>query len=510
MSNNNNNNFINSFHDIFKNQILESWKKLNANNSKEIWTTISDILHQNNSLVAQIYKKVRNEKIILETKLNLDLPESNILDQIKSENNQFIKLGLMVTILHQIMYKLMSTENNYMMEFDGQAEMINLDKKISYYVHVGDKIEKNILFHAYFLVIALESLFDTKFYLGADFEYTGLDPVYKRKKIQLAQLNFEHKSDLRSQIWIVGPSELEPTIMKNFVRLIMCNKRIRKILHGSDALDIPYIYGQMLENNPTKIIKFTDGLIDTRFLCEYYKINKGSPDHKCQIYDALLFFDTINQEKYTQLENIVEEELTYKHDVMWNIYKLSTAHVKYALYDVLFLKYFYYGIIRKATLDGTEPLEKKNIIILYKNVIYELTQFIYLDNNNIVFVKSKCKEEIDPINNYMIRKNKILKLVDIANQIGKEIVTVDPRVEIDTLLKVNHFKRILEIIIKKIIYTLASRQYVIYKDKSNIWSEKLSNEYLFGFFDERKYIYLGRMLREVEKILNLRLKLLFA
>lgn len=509
MSVNNISNQIDSLGDILD-KIVESWEKLKSN-KKEAWVVIADILHQNHPIITQLYKKVKNEKNVFETKLDYaNYNEKNLLSRIKSENNSFIKLGLIVLMLHHILYDLMTTENNYEMEYDGQKEMINLDKNIKYYIHVADKVEKNILFHAYILIISLESVFDTKFYLGEDFEYTGLDPVYKRKKIQLAQLNFEHKSDSRSQIWIVGPSELDPIIMKNFVRLIMCNRRIRKILHGSDALDIPYIYGQMLENDPTKIIKFTDGLIDTRFLCEYYKINKGTEDHKCQIYDALLYFNTIDQEKHTQLNNIVEEELPYKHDIMWNIYKLSTAHVKYALYDVLFLKYFYYGIIRKATLDGANPTEQKGVIILYKNVIYELTQFVYLDNNNIVFVKTKCKEEIDPINNYMIRKNKILKLIDVANQIGKEIVTTNPVVELDKLLKVNHFKRILEIMIKKIIYTLASRQYVIYKDKFNIWNEKLSNEYLFSFFDERNYMYLARMLREIEKILQLRLKLLFA
>lgn len=501
---------IDSFHTVFM-KVVELWKKLGSDNGPEIWKNICEIIHENHTVITQIYKKVRNEKLIKETKLNYSDTEQHILSRINTEANHLVKLGLMVTVTHQIMYKVMNLPSNFDMEFNGRTEMIGLDRDITYAVHVADKLEKNILFHAYILIIALESVFDTKFYLGADFEYTGLDPVYKRKKIQLAQLNFEHKTDPRSAIWIVGPSELDPVIMKNFVRLIMCNKRIRKILHGSDALDIPYIYEQMLENNPTKIIKFTDGLIDTRFLCEYYKINKGAPDHKCQIYDALLYFDTIDQAKYTELNNIVEEELTYKHDVMWNIYKLSTAHIRYALYDVLFLKYFYYGIIRKAALDGTNVQEQKNIIILYKNVIYELTQFVYLDNNKIVFVKTKCKEEIDPVNNYMVRKNsRVLKLVDIANQIGKEITTTNPYVELDKLLKVNHFKKILEIIIKKIIYTLVSRNYVIYKDKMNIWPDKLSNEYLFGFFDERQYVYLGKMFREIEKILSLKLKLLFA
>ena len=503
------NNIIDSFYHVFV-KIKDLYGKIKTDNSHEIWTLISTLLHENSSIVTQIYKKARTESNIREIVLNYTDKEEKLLKQIETEENVIFKLSLMVTVLHQILYNLMSTKDHYMMILDGQKEMIVLKKDIKYYVHVSDKLEKNIFFHAYILVIALESLFDTSFYLGADFEYTGIDPVYKRKKIQLAQLNFEHNTDSRSMIMIVSPSELEPTVMKNFIRLVMCNHRIKKILHGSDALDIPYLYEQMLENNPTKITKFTRGLIDTRFLCEYYKINKGEPDHKCSIYDALLYFKTVSPEKFEELNRIVDEEMPYKHDVTWNIYRLSTAHVKYALYDVIFLKYFYYSIIRMATEESSDMLEQKVIIELYKKVLFELTQFVYLDNNKIVFVKAKCKEEIDPINNYMVRHpRKILKLIDIYNQISKKLITVDPKVEIDKIFNVNHFKRMIEIIIKKIVYTLATRKFTIYKDKTTVWSSKLDNSYLFEFFDEMNYLYLGQMFRELEKILDTRLKILF-
>ena len=167
---------------------------------------------------------------------------------------------------------------------------IFLKKNIIYYINVCSKNEQNISFHAFILLIALESLFNRHFYIGIDYEYTN-------KKIQLAQLNFEHNIALESFIMIISPGELESSIMKNFVDLIICNKYIRKILQGADSLDIPYMYQIMLQDDPDKIIAFTQTLIDTRFLCEYYKLTRNEEsDDKCSIYDedpkrsAIFFF----------------------------------------------------------------------------------------------------------------------------------------------------------------------------------------------------------------------------
>ena len=508
---------IDQLYGIYEN-ILKAYTELDKLNQVLIWTKIATIIHQNESIFVKIYRKLRHDPTRKEIKIpyNDKIPDLNT--QIKSESNLLIKLSLILGVLHQIIYNLLTLDGNYKLILDGQTEMVVLKKKITYYISISDKPDKNIFFHAFILLIALESLFNTHFYVGIDFEYTGIDPVHKRKKIQLAQINFEHNTDPRSIIMIVSPDalNLEPIQMKNFIRLIMCNGHIKKILHGSDALDIPYIYGEMLENDPTKIIKFTRGLIDTKLLCEYYKLNLEKPsDSVCKMYTVLEYFHIISPDKNSELELMIEE-LGPHQDLRWdNIQKMPKHQLLYALYDVIYLKYFYYQILVSATLETTDPLKKKTIMTLYKHVLYELTQFAYLEKNKITFVEAKCKEEIDPINNFMIRhkigtpSQKILKLIDVYNLVNQNLITADPVTNIDSILKVNYFKGIITTILKKMVYTIASRNFTIYKDKNTTWPTKLDNLYVFEFFDKMNYKYLNRMFKDLESTLGIRLKMLF-
>jgi hypothetical protein len=511
---------INTLHNIYL-QIV----KLHEGNPPDVWNQIATLMHTNSDTFARIYRKVRHHPELSKINILYNDKLSNLEAQIKTEADPLVKLSLMIAVLHQIIYQLLSMEGNYKLKLDGQEEMIILKKKIIYYVSVSEKPERNIYFHAYILLISLESLFNSHLYLGLDFEYTGTDtsfksadPLKKRKKIKLAQLNFEHNSDLRSIIMIVSPDalDLDPPIMKNFIRLIMCNGHIKKILHGPDALDIPYVYDQMLNSDPTKIIKFTRAFIDTKVLCEYYKLNLEPPsDSICKMYDVLLYFKVISDEKMEQL-NQMQEELPHPNEIVWDIHKLPESQLLYAQYDVIYLKYFYYQMMTLAADQVSDPLAKKSIMTLYKHVLFELTQFSYLERKEITFVQAKCKEEIDPINNYMIRyfkpnaPPKILKLIDIYNQISPNIVTTDPTVKIDGILKVNYFKAPVATIIKKMTYTLASKIFTIYKDKNTVWPTKLDNSYIFEFFETKMdYKYLARMFKGVESILESKLKMLF-
>lgn len=368
------------------------------------------------------------------------------------------------------------------------------------------KNEQNIFFHAFILLYALESLFNRHFYIGIDFEYTD-------KKIQLAQLNFEHNISLKSIIMMVSPNELEPEMMENFIKLIICNKYIKKILHGSDSLDIPYMYEHMLGNDPIKIRRFTRTLIDTRFICEYYKLNRPTgADNRCSVYDedpnrsAVYYFGVVSKEKQKELTELLQS-LPNHFDITWFIHKMPRSQVLYAQYDVIFLKYFYYRMIYVATQDGKDDIEKKAIIDLYNHVLYELTQFVYLEKRDITFVMAKCKEEIDPVNNYMVRKpGQIQKLVDIYNKVSIGLITYGPKVEIAKLLKVNYYKALIVTIVKKMVYTIISKKCKVYKDKSTIWTDKLDNQYIFDFLKKMDYHYLNHMFKEIEKILENRIR----
>lgn len=477
-------------------------------NPIEKWTKIATLMHDKNDIIVKTFMALKHESSRGEISLDYNIDAAQLRQQIESEADYVVKSSLIITSLHLALYTLLSTEGNYYFSLDGQEEMHVLKKKLIYYINLSAKNEQNIFFHAFILLYGLESLFNRHFYVGIDFEYT-------RKKIQLAQLNFEHNVALQSIIMMVSPNELEPVMMDNFVKIIICNKYIKKILHGSDSLDILYMYEHMLGNDPNKIIRFTRTLIDTRFLCEYYKLNLNQEsDNKCSIYDedknrsAVYYFGVINEKKQEDLATILENMGPHQ-DVEWNIHKMPKSQVLYAQYDVIFLKYFYYRIIHVATLEEKDDLGKKSVIELYKHVLYELTQFVYLERRDITFVTAKCKEEIDPVNNYMIRKpNEILKLIDVFNQVSIGLTTVDPKTDIDKIIKVNYFKGSIITIIKKMIYTIISRKCRVYKDKTTLWTDKLDNKFIFDFLQKMNYHYLYRMFKELEGLLESKIKAL--
>lgn len=486
--------FYNSIRNIYQSEFdpIEKWKQ------------IAEYMDFNYTVPIQIFQ--RTKKSQLNIKLDYDTSFELLQERIESESDPTVKLSYLILSLHHIIYELLSAEGNYKFSLKGNEEMTILKKDIIYYISLASKKEQNKLFHSFIILFGLESLFNGHFFVGIDYEFTN-------KKIQLAQLNFEHNISLESFIMIVGPSELDSYQMEDFIELIICNDSIRKILHGSDSLDIPYMYNHMLQEDPERIIKFTKTMIDTRFLCEYYKLSKNeTSDNKCSIYDqdpsrsAIYYFGVISEEQQNKLSSVLES-MPIHYDLDWRISSLSQSQILYAQYDVIFLKYFYYRIINVATKDVTSELEKKSIIDLYKHVLYELTQFVYLENNQITFLKEKCKEEVDGVNNYFIRnKNGIMKMIDIYNVVSTNLSSVDPKVDIDKLIRVPYFKTPILIIIKRITYGFISKNCRVQKNKNTLWTEKLDNSFIYDFFEEMGFFYLQRMFKDQSSTIQDRVK----
>lgn len=474
--------------------------------SVEKWKNIALHMHENYVIIVDIYASVKKQKNRNLVTMNYELTLSQLDDQIVQESDLTVKTSVIILALHTIIYELLSTEGNYYFSLNGQEEMQVLKKNLIYYINFYEKSEQNINFHAYIMLYALESLFNRHFYIGVDFEYT-------QRKIQLAQLNFEHNIALQSFIMMVRPNDLDPIITNNFIKLIICNKYIRKILHGSDSLDIPYVYQHLLGDDPNKIKRFTRTLIDTRFLCEYYKLTSDVvTDNRCSIYDvdfarsAVYFFGVISEDRQKQLSELLES-MPASFDVRWDLNKLPKSQILYAQYDVIYLKYFYYRIIYVATKHEMTDLGKKSVIDLYKHVLNEITRFVYLERNNITYLMNKCKTEVDVANNYFIKSNQgIIKMIDIFNKISIGLETFNPRVSIDKLTKVNHFKIPVMTLIKRIVYGHVSYKCKVQKDKTTIWTDRLPNQFIFDFLKKMEYYYLFRMFKELDKILEDRVK----
>lgn len=464
------------------------------------WEDISTIISSKNELFKKIFDYVRfnpEKKLI---KLNYDYNLSQLNDLISNNTSDIFKVYYIIIYFHYIAYHYSVIPENYYNILDGNQEMVILNRDSKYYINLSLKNQKNVQFHAFLLIFCIESLFNHHLYVGVDFEQTN-------HKIIFHQLNFEHSHSNAGIIWMVSPLGLDEYILDDLVHFMFCNRYIYKILHGSDAQDIPYIYKELLKGDKKKIIKFMRRYIDTRWLCEYYKLSRSEvSDSKCSIYNyepektSILYFDVISSEKQKELADLLES-LPPPQDREWNFRAINKSQLSYAIYDVLFLKYLYYGILNKAMLDFNDNMEKKIIVNFYKKCLQQFVRLCTLHSQEIITIINKCKEEVDPINNYMIKTPVPMKLIDIFNKQKDNLVIETKKIDLDKIYKVSYLKKPLQIIIKKLIYTLLSKKYTIYKDKVTLWNGKLDNQYFFDYLDSIELKDLRLMFQDIETLL---------
>jgi hypothetical protein len=341
---------------------------------------------------------------------------------------------------------------------NGKKEM-NINEHKLYHIITTNNEYNIIKFSCFLLIYYFETTIKNNLFMGLDFEFNN-------REIALCQLCFE-TNDINNFIFMIQPNYFDHRTTKFFINNILCNTNITRILHGSDSLDIPYIYNDLLNNNKNNIINFTKTLIDTRFICEYIKI-KNNESSNCSIYDALHYFGTINKNKKEYLENI-HKNMGEPEDISWNIDNLSEYYIKYALYDVIFLKQFYHDIIQKS-----------NNKFISQILIPEITRFNYLEKRNITNVLKTLKQHIDPINNYIIKKInkktnyiKNLLLINIYNSFIK--IYKD---ELTDIMIINYFKKSIDIIYKFILYSYLTNSFKIYKKKNELSNKNFNTNIL--------------------------------
>src|SRR4029078_12929930 len=155
------------------------------------------------------------------------------------------------------------------------------------------------------------------------------------------------------------------------------------------------------------------------FLCEYVRISKRE-EGKCSIYDAMKYFGTINEEKYSELIEI-NASMGPVQDVTWNINKLSSFHTKYAYYDVLYLIKFLKDIYKKILKETPEYTRSYYYII-------EIIRLVILERKNITTILELSKKIVNPSNNYLIKhKTGNYTLINIYNQVIKNFTINDKK-----------------------------------------------------------------------------------
>lgn len=137
------------------------------------------------------------------------------------------------------------------------------------------------------------------------------------------------------------------------------------------------------------------------------------------------------------------------------------------------LKYAFYQQKIESSKNQTKDLYKS-----YKYIIL-LTRLIFLDKWGITSFKN-IKMDTDPLNNYIVKfqnksgLNRELTMINIFNSVvDKIIIHLDnnSKIIIKYILEINYFKSTLITIFKKMVYSILTSNFVIYKNKKNQYNE---------------------------------------
>jgi len=327
-------------------------------------------------------------------------------------------------------------------------------------------------------------------YLGIDMEFNNIDNEPQNKIIALIQLSFFYGKF--KYVWIINPFLMSKNSKKIFVDMLLNNK-LYKIFHGSDSLDLPLLYKYILQNNKKKMIIFMQHVFDTRFLCEFYKILINYIDRKCSLYEGLIYYKSITQKLYAEL-NKNEEKISLDLKTNWNIKNLTYEQIKYAFHDSIHLKKFFFDIIKHI----------KKITNDFYIINFNISLFRFVTITKLVLFNDfdKIKKNIDAMNNYfIINKGDNMRLIEIYENIINNININE--INISNFLNINYFKKILSIVLKFITYYIMTKYYVVYKMKNIKLGCKINFNIIINLIKKTKTIklinYLNELYKNIEK-----------
>ena len=374
------------------------------------------------------------------------------LNNINKKSNNMENLDWLYTIRESIIYLL----KNYAVFTENSFNIIlcdNDNKKI--------KLKLFILYLIFYNIDALSK----NAYVGIDFEFND-------HKVALCQLAFFPQRNNKF-IFVFDPNDLSTKESNYLITHLFTSKYIIKLLHGSDSLDIPYIFQDLFMGNTTYIFDFLCNLIDTRFMCEYNKIIDSNDklknrdiNKKCSIYDALLYFDVINKNTYNELLSINRsmESSTKSNKVddnkyVWDVNKMNEKQLRYAIYDVFYFMDFYTNIMKKSDSG----------IIL----IPIFTRLVFMEKWGITNLLVTMKTDVDIVNNYIVKyNNKNYTLIQIFNDINGDKIKVEiagKNISVQDLLEINYFKSTIMIILKYVVYYIIMNDYDVFMTKTTLF-----------------------------------------
>jgi len=320
-----------------------------------------------------------------------------------------------------------------------------------------------------------------KHYLGIDYEFNKVSKT--DREVALMQINLENDSN-DGYIFVLYPPELSKE--NNQILLdLLTNTNILKILHGSESLDIPYLFNQLLITKEN-IDNFCHGFYDTKYLCDYYHIESGVKG-KCSIYNLLADNKVITEKKIIELEKI-EQKTGPIYLVEIKIHNMSDDILKYAFYDVIFLPELLKKFLSKS--------------IVYTQIIPNISCLINKFKRNIEKEYLMLEEIIQTMNIYFIFDgNQLIFLKDIWETYYW--IMNDKNKYLEYLKEINYFKKFFEIVTKFIVYYNIMKFFKVYKNKQ-ILADPINNEKYYNWL--LRYPYVSKIIKEYDYEVNNDLK----
>lgn len=330
----------------------------------------------------------------------------------------------------------------------------------------NDKIKNMILYFSKYL----KEYKNKNPIVGIDFEFNNIN---NKREIALFQINLE-SDDNDPMIYLFYPPELSENQIDILKKLLM-TKYIKTIIHGGESLDIPYLFKNIFTTNEEQIM-FCKNLYDTKYLCEFYNLDKKLYQNRCKIYYLLKQMDVVNKKQFDYLLKN-EEDMGPIYKVIINIKKMDLPVIKYSTYDVLYLP----ALIK--SFPNTE---------YYNNIIPELTHIHYILKQTDFFEKQN--EKISYFNNiFLDYEYTNIKLIEIYEFMYYWI----KQNEISYLLEITYFRKFFQLIIKSIVYNLITENYLTYEKKGIPNNKKVVN--FFNIMEWSNFKYTKELFSNINK-----------
>jgi hypothetical protein len=345
-------------------------------------------------------------------------------------------------------YKILKSRSEF--EFESSQEFALLtDKNKIYYALRAIDDDLFALFEISIHLFAIEAKIRETMLGKIKKTHVGIDYEFNNGKIALMQMSLE--SIRSSIIWLLDPKDLSRAHKNLLIDKILINKRVYKIMHGAESLDLPYTYGELLDGDRQKIIQFTKKYVDTRFLCEYVRISLNEGKH-CSLYEALQYFGTITDEKKEELK-LIHEKMGPIQYIRWNVHNMTGSTLRYAIFDVLYLQQFLFDIYKKIYRDTRHQVETYRYIV-------SMIRFVMLERRGIISILDDAKKVTDPLNNHMLTKNgQKVKMIKLFEELMENIVSYDTTIDINLLIGFNYFKKSMLPLLKLITYDVLIKKY---------------------------------------------------